>query len=102
MGVHCEYGQNRSGSIVCAYAVLHLRWTADAAISYMRERNFADRHYDDQEPMCNPLFCQIIAELERDRATILPSTATAHRGTPTVMPQARRVFVAPGHRQVYT
>lgn len=64
--VHCQWGQNRSGSIVCAYAVLHLGWTAQAAIDYMRKQNFKDRSYIGQSPMSNPAFCEIIHDLERE------------------------------------
>lgn len=75
--VHCVWGQNRSGSIVCTYAVLYLHWTADAAISYMRERNFADRQYPGQSPMGNPAFCNIIHDLERNRESIMSSARCA-------------------------
>jgi len=66
--VHCEWGQNRSCSICCAYAVIFLRWTADAVIHYVRERNLSDRRYKGQTPprgaMCNSCFNEIIYELE--------------------------------------
>eukprot|EP00913_Durusdinium_trenchii_P001404 g1299.t1 len=49
--VHCEWGQNRSGSICCAFAVLYLGWSASAAIRYFREQNLVERHYSGQSPM---------------------------------------------------
>jgi hypothetical protein len=69
--VHCSWGQNRSGAICCAYAVLHAGWTAQRAIEYVRARNVATRKYNWQDPpygaMHNPLFCKFIRELEGQR-----------------------------------
>lgn len=62
--VHCEYGQNRSGAICCAYAVLFKHWTAKDAINYFRCCNLRDRHYLDQRPMNNEVFNSIIEQLE--------------------------------------
>jgi len=64
--VHCEWGQNRSGSICCAYAILHKGWAADDAIAYMQARNFADRQYVGQSPMSNKCFNEIMRHLERE------------------------------------
>lgn len=63
--VHCEYGQNRSGAICCAYAVLFKQWTAMEAIDYFRCCNLRDRCYVDQRPMNNDIFNSIIEQLER-------------------------------------
>jgi len=65
--VHCEWGQNRSGSICCAYAVLYLGWSARAAIAYMRAQNRKQRQYKGQVPMSNRCFNRILAELEKTR-----------------------------------
>lgn len=66
--VHCQWGQNRSGAICCAYAVVYQGWSAEASIKYMRECNRRDRRYDGQQPpggpMCNHVFNQILVELE--------------------------------------
>ena len=69
--VHCAWGQNRSCSICCAYAVLYLNWTADRAIQYCREANVAGRSYRGQKPpnggaMHNLVFCTLVAELEKE------------------------------------
>eukprot|EP00965_Chrysotila_dentata_P146114 4825960-Pleurochrysis_carterae.AAC.8 len=40
--VHCAWGQNRSCSICCAYAVVYLGWSANDAIDYVRECNRRD------------------------------------------------------------
>jgi len=63
--VHCEYGQNRSGVICCAYAVLCMGWTAKNAVKYIRERNCADRRYTDQCPMHNRKFIEIVNVLQK-------------------------------------
>lgn len=70
--VHCEWGQNRSCSICCAYAVLSKGWTAAAAVAYCRERNQADRAYRGQAPptggaMHNKKFVGLVEELEEGR-----------------------------------
>merc|ERR1712039_10217 len=65
--VHCAWGQNRSGSICCAYAVLYCGWSAKAAIAYFRQRNFAERHYSGQSPMSNSCFNRIIRTLVHER-----------------------------------
>merc|ERR1712194_675354 len=75
--VHCEWGQNRSGAICCAYAVLYLRWTAEEAIEHMRVQNKSERNYRGQFPMYNTCFNQILKDLEKERDTIAlnaPST----------------------------
>mmetsp|Transcript_9316 Transcript_9316/g.20731 ORF Transcript_9316/g.20731 Transcript_9316/m.20731 type:complete len:212 (-) Transcript_9316:125-760(-) len=69
--VHCEWGQNRSGAICCAYAVLWKRWKAEDAINHVMESNRAMRCYSGQRPMCNEVFNGIIAALERDRESVL-------------------------------
>ncbi len=66
--VHCAWGQNRSCSICCAYAVLYRGWDADDAIAYVRERNRAERKYRGQAPpnggaMHNRVFCDIVRNL---------------------------------------
>jgi len=63
--VHCEYGQNRSGAICCAYAVLFKQWTAQDAIHYFRSCNLRDRHYLNQRPLNNQVFHAIVQQLER-------------------------------------
>jgi len=63
--VHCEYGQNRSGAICCAYAVLFKQWTAQDAIRYFRRCNLRDRHYLNQRPMNNKVFNGVVQQLER-------------------------------------
>eukprot|EP00933_Yihiella_yeosuensis_P050938 TRINITY_DN48750_c0_g1_i1.p1 TRINITY_DN48750_c0_g1~~TRINITY_DN48750_c0_g1_i1.p1 ORF type:complete len:294 (-),score=44.48 TRINITY_DN48750_c0_g1_i1:122-904(-) len=62
--VHCEWGQNRSNSICCAYAVLYLKWSAKDAIDYAREQNWTERCYAGQRPMFNEVFNQLIQEFE--------------------------------------
>ncbi|CAK9017859.1 unnamed protein product [Durusdinium trenchii] len=69
--VHCEWGQNRSGSICCAFAVLYLGWSASAAIRYFREQNLVERHYSGQSPMSNSAFNKLLEEIERDRMQLL-------------------------------
>lgn len=69
--VHCEWGQNRSGSICCAYAVLCGGWSANDAVEYFREQNKAQRHYSGQYPMHNEAFNRLIKLLEDDRAAIV-------------------------------
>jgi len=65
--VHCEWGQNRSGAIICAYAVLCRSWGAQAAIHYARHCNRKERVYQGQSAMHNVVFCKIIHLLERFR-----------------------------------
>lgn len=65
--VHCEWGQNRSGSICCAYAVLYQGWAAKDAIAYLRKQNRNERQYEGQHPMCNRVFNKLVRELERER-----------------------------------
>ncbi|CAK9017861.1 unnamed protein product [Durusdinium trenchii] len=60
--VHCEWGQNRSGSICCAFAVLYLGWSASAAIRYFREQNLVERHYSGQSPMSNSAFNKLLED----------------------------------------
>lgn len=69
--VHCAWGQNRSCSICCAYAVLHVGLGADDAIAYVRRCNLADRQYKGQRPprggaMHNNVFCDIVRSLQRE------------------------------------
>jgi hypothetical protein len=68
--VHCEWGQNRSCAVCCAYAVLFAGWSADDAVAYVRERNLADRLYEGQGrdgdsggAMHNKLFVDLIVGL---------------------------------------
>eukprot|EP00429_Kryptoperidinium_foliaceum_P007452 CAMPEP_0176024588 /NCGR_PEP_ID=MMETSP0120_2-20121206/12017_1 /TAXON_ID=160619 /ORGANISM="Kryptoperidinium foliaceum, Strain CCMP 1326" /LENGTH=207 /DNA_ID=CAMNT_0017357767 /DNA_START=47 /DNA_END=668 /DNA_ORIENTATION=- len=63
--VHCEWGQNRSCTVCCAYAVLYLGWEANAAIAYVRSQNYRERAYLGQSPMCNRAFNKILQELEK-------------------------------------
>jgi len=69
--VHCAWGQNRSCAICCAFAVLHRGLSAQDAVDYVRQRNLADRKYWGQQPpggaMHNGAFCEIVAELARER-----------------------------------
>mmetsp|Transcript_98816 Transcript_98816/g.178398 ORF Transcript_98816/g.178398 Transcript_98816/m.178398 type:complete len:220 (+) Transcript_98816:115-774(+) len=71
--VHCEWGQNRSGSICCAFAVLYLQWSAKDAIKYLRAQNHAQRQYVGQSPMSNPCFNRLMLKLEKQRAKIVLS-----------------------------
>lgn len=68
--VHCEWGQNRSCAVCCAYAVLYLGWEANAAIAYLRTQNHRERAYIGQSPMRNPTFNKILQELERTRSQL--------------------------------
>eukprot|EP00931_Biecheleriopsis_adriatica_P077309 TRINITY_DN5089_c0_g1_i1.p1 TRINITY_DN5089_c0_g1~~TRINITY_DN5089_c0_g1_i1.p1 ORF type:complete len:252 (-),score=45.81 TRINITY_DN5089_c0_g1_i1:73-828(-) len=69
--VHCEWGQNRSGAICAAFAVLYLRWSADDAIEYVRQQNETERLYYGQNPMSNPVFNEIVKEIECKREELL-------------------------------
>eukprot|EP00435_Cladocopium_sp_Y103_P032344 s689_g8.t1 len=86
--VHCEWGQNRSGSICCAFAVLYLGWSADAAIRYFRDQNLVERHYIGQTPMSNSKFNNLMEEIERERPQLLGETVP--------MSPPPKVVVGPG------
>merc|ERR1712241_1190719 len=70
MGVNCAWGQNRSCSVCCAYAVLYKGWTAQEAIHYVREQNCAQRRFKGQNPLHNRSFNGLIECFERDRDAI--------------------------------
>merc|ERR1712107_451124 len=65
--VHCEWGQNGSLAIACAYAVLCEQWSAAQALEYVKQQNLAGRKYQDQHPMNNEVFNGIIHALEARR-----------------------------------
>jgi len=69
--VHCEWGQNRSCAVCCAYAVIYLGWEANAAIAYLRTQNHRERSYIGQSPLCNRTFNKIVQELERARSHMM-------------------------------
>jgi len=76
--VSCEYGQNQSCAICCAYAVLHLGWAPDDAIGYIRERNFADRSMG---AMFNKVFNDIISKLGKQCTAISHSRSDISSST---------------------
>mmetsp|Transcript_33599 Transcript_33599/g.96397 ORF Transcript_33599/g.96397 Transcript_33599/m.96397 type:complete len:237 (-) Transcript_33599:136-846(-) len=92
--VHCEWGQNRSGSICCAYAVLYLGWDANKAIAYMRRRNKADRRYEGQFPMSNKCFNGIMRSLALERGHAKDGCAAACKGGSGGSAAKGRVHVA--------
>ncbi|OLP86730.1 Pentatricopeptide repeat-containing protein, chloroplastic [Symbiodinium microadriaticum] len=73
--VHCEWGQNRSGSICCAFAVLYLGWSAEDAVRYFRDQNLVERHYQGQHPMSNAGFNNLLKEIESQRSQLLGHVA---------------------------
>ncbi|CAE7515256.1 unnamed protein product [Symbiodinium pilosum] len=73
--VHCEWGQNRSGSICCAFAVLYLGWTAEEAVRYFRDQNLLERRYQGQHPMSNSSFNNLMKEIEGERSKLLGHVA---------------------------
>jgi len=77
--VHCEWGQNRSGAICCAYAVLFGGWSAADAMEYFRSCNRRDRCYLGQMPMHNQVFNGIIHQLEEYRQGLTPDQLTLLR-----------------------
>lgn len=73
--VHCEWGQNRSGSVCCAFAVLYLGWSAEDAVRYFRDQNLVERHYQGQHPMSNAGFNNLLKEIESQRSQLLGHVA---------------------------
>lgn len=76
--VHCAWGQNRSGTICCAYAVLYAGMSADAAIEYVRKQNRAQRTYRGQVgpgagPMHNAIFNELLRDIEMERTSLASS-----------------------------
>lgn len=69
--VHCQWGQNRSCSVCCAYAIIYLGWEANAAIAYLRNQSHRERSYLGQSPLCNRTFNKILQELERTRGHLV-------------------------------
>lgn len=72
--VNCAWGQNRSGAICCAFAVLHAGTPPAEAISYVQARNLAERKYDWQHPpfgaMHNKAFCQIVHQIHDSKSEV--------------------------------
>lgn len=106
--VHCEWGQNRSGSICCAFAVLHLKWSSKDAIKYLREQNLADRHYDGQCPMSNQVFNRMLVKLEKERTQLLRAAQKCkqallmrRKSTSAAMLLTRKCHTTMGSQQVF-
>jgi len=94
--VHCEWGQNRSGSIVCAYAILYCGWAAEDAIDYMQRQNRKARSYWGQRPMANPVFNEIMFDYEQKRDEFVPSAHEVARSADAAESPSVETKLTPG------
>jgi hypothetical protein len=74
--VHCTWGQNRSGSICVAYAVLWQNWEPTRAINYVKEQ-VRKRRFHRPNPMFNKAFNQLLGTFMPNRRGEVPAVSTA-------------------------
>jgi hypothetical protein len=74
--VHCAWGQNRSGSICVAYAILWQNWEPSRAINYVKEQ-VRKRRFHRPNPMFNKAFNQLLGTFVPNRRGEVPAVSTA-------------------------
>ena len=65
--IQCAWGNGRSAFLAAVYAMLCKDWASERALQYIKQRNYQERCYQFQKPMCNQGWFVILRKVEQNQ-----------------------------------